>query len=160
MVVAKDRTIFRFSSTSAMFLLSPFNPIRRIAIFVLTHPYPFNLLALPVAEIRRSKKIRASSKRLFVGVLPVFYLSNTLWTLLPLIMSLLTGILKPQINGPLYNNTVISTLAVDGWAVTFGTARRGLGGLRPAQSPPRCTKCSSPPINGQCTNFILFDVAV
>jgi len=23
------------------------------------------------------------------------------------------------------------TLAVDGWAVTFGTARRGLGGLRP-----------------------------
>jgi len=22
------------------------------------------------------------------------------------------------------------TLAVDGWAVTFGTARRGLGGLR------------------------------
>ena len=29
-----------------------------------------------------------------------------------------------------------------------------------AQSPPRCTKCSSPPINGQCTNFILFDVAI
>jgi len=24
---------------------------------------------------------------------------------------------------------VIGTLAVDGWAVTFGTARRGLGGL-------------------------------
>jgi len=43
MVVAKDRSIFRFSSTSAMFLLSPFNPIRRIAIFILTHPYPFSL---------------------------------------------------------------------------------------------------------------------
>jgi len=28
----------------------------------------------------------------------------------------------------------------------------------PAQSPPRCTKCNSPPINGQCTNFILFNV--
>jgi len=27
--------------------------------------------------------------------------------------------------------TVIGTLAVDGWAVTFGTARRGPGGLRP-----------------------------
>jgi len=27
--------------------------------------------------------------------------------------------------------TVIGTLAVDGWAVTFGAARRGLGGLRP-----------------------------
>jgi len=43
-------------------------------------------------------------------------------------------------------------LAVDGCAVAFGTARRGLGGLRPAQSPPRCTKCNSPPINGQCTD--------
>jgi len=37
--------------------------------------------------------------------------------------------LKPQRNGPLYSNTVIGTLAVDGWAVTFGTARRGLGAL-------------------------------
>jgi len=37
--------------------------------------------------------------------------------------------LKPQSNGPLYSNAVIGTLAVDGWAVTFGTARRGLGGL-------------------------------
>jgi len=23
---------------------------------------------------------------------------------------------------------------------------------QPAQSPPRCTKCNSPPVNGQCTN--------
>ena len=37
------------------------------------------------------------------------------------------GTLKPQSNGPLYSNTVIGTLAVDGWAVTFGTARMGLG---------------------------------
>ena len=30
----------------------------------------------------------------------------------------------------------------------------GLGGgrMQPAQSPPRCNKCNSPPINGQCTN--------
>jgi len=34
---------------------------------------------------------------------------------------------KPQSNGPLYSNTVIGTLAVDGWVVTFGIARRGLG---------------------------------
>ena len=27
-------------------------------------------------------------------------------------------------------------------------------------SPSRCTKCNSPPINSQCTNFILFDVAL
>ena len=34
---------------------------------------------------------------------------------------------------PLYRNTVIGTVAVDGWAVTFGTARTGLGGA--AASP-------------------------
>jgi len=32
----------------------------------------------------------------------------------------------------------VGTLAVDGWAVTFGTARRGLGGATA--------------INGQCIN--------
>jgi len=36
--------------------------------------------------------------------------------------------LKLQSNGPLYSDTVIGTLAVDEWAVTFGTARRGMGG--------------------------------
>ena len=41
-----------------------------------------------------------------------------------------------------------------------GTARRGLGWLRPDQSPPRCTKCNSPPISGQRANFILFDVTL
>jgi len=35
------------------------------------------------------------------------------------------------------------TLAVDEWVVTFG------------QAPPRCTKCNSPPINGQCTNHCI-----
>jgi len=34
------------------------------------------------------------------------------------------GTLKPQSIGPLYSNTVIGTLAVDGWAVIFGTARK------------------------------------
>jgi len=43
--------------------------------------------------------------------------------------------LKPHNNGPLYSNTVIGTLAVDGWAVTFGTARRGLSGLGPRPVP-------------------------
>ena len=32
--------------------------------------------------------------------------------------------LKPYSNEPLYSNTVIDTLAVDGWAVTFCTGRR------------------------------------
>jgi len=45
--------------------------------------------------------------------------------------------LKPQCNWPLglYSNTVIRRQAVDWWAVTFGTARRGLGGLRPRPVP-------------------------
>ena len=46
---------------------------------------------------------------------------------------------KPQNNGPSYSNRVIGTLAVDGWAVTFGTTMRGLGGA---------------------ANFVLFDVAL
>ena len=61
----------------------------------------------------------------------------------------LMGILNDRDgNGPLYSNTVIGTLSIDGRAVTFGTARRALGGLRcgPTQSPLHRTKCNSPPI--------------
>jgi len=48
---------------------------------------------------------------------------------------LFMGTLKPQSNGPQYSNTVISTLAIDGWAVTFDKARRCLGGLGPRPVP-------------------------
>ena len=37
-VISKGGTIFRFSAHKALYLLSPFHPIRRIAIHVLTHP--------------------------------------------------------------------------------------------------------------------------
>ena len=40
-----------------------------------------------------------------------------------------------QSNRPLYSNKLIGTLHVDRWATTFGTARRGLGGLRPHPGP-------------------------
>jgi len=43
--------------------------------------------------------------------------------------------LKPQSSEPLYSNAVIGTQAIDGWAVTFGTARRGLDGLEPHPVP-------------------------
>jgi len=43
----------------------------------------------------------------------------------------LIATLKLHSNGPSYSNTVIGTLAVDAWAVTFGTARRG---ARPGSS--------------------------
>jgi len=47
----------------------------------------------------------------------------------------LTGILELQSNGSLCSNAVIGALAVDGWAVTFGTAMRCLGGLRSCRVP-------------------------
>ena len=47
---------------------------------------------------------------------------------------------------------MIGTLAVDGWAVTFGTAS-------PLLAVPNYVTALSPPINGQCTDFRLFDVA-
>ncbi|XP_076332245.1 sodium channel protein para-like isoform X8 [Tachypleus tridentatus] len=37
-VISKGKDIFRFSSTNALWILSPFNPIRRVAIYVLVHP--------------------------------------------------------------------------------------------------------------------------
>jgi len=44
------------------------------------------------------------------------------------------------------------------WPLTGGLlhlVQRGgaWAGCCPAQSPPRCTKCNSPLINGQCTNY-------
>ena len=61
----------------------------------------------------------------------------------------LIAILNTQSNGPSY--TVIGTLAIDGWAVTFGAARRRLSGA---------TALPGHSVNGQCTNFVLFDVAL
>jgi len=60
-----------------------------------------------------------------------------------LLINSLIAILQPQSNGPSYSNAMIGKLAVDGWIVTFGTARtrRGLAGAaaRPGRGriPPR-----------------------
>jgi len=50
-------------------------------------------------------------------------------------VSPLIATLKPQSNGPSHSNTVIGTLAADGWVVTFGTSRRGLGGAEAYPGP-------------------------
>jgi len=56
----------------------------------------------------------------------------------------LMGTLKPHSNGPLYSNRAYGDWYIGRWWVwAWG----------PAQSPPRCTKCNSPPTNGQSTNF-------
>ncbi|KFQ24099.1 Sodium channel protein type 2 subunit alpha, partial [Merops nubicus] len=45
-VLNKGKTIFRFSATPALYLLSPFNIIRRIAIKILVHSYPFQVVCM------------------------------------------------------------------------------------------------------------------
>jgi len=56
---------------------------------------------------------------------------------------------------------VTGTLAVDGRAVTFGTAMRGLGRLRPPRPVPSSPyQMKEPTHHGQCTNFILCNVAL
>ncbi|KAL0992714.1 hypothetical protein UPYG_G00097290 [Umbra pygmaea] len=42
-VITKGNTIFRFNAEPACYILSPFSLLRRGAIRVLIHPYPFNL---------------------------------------------------------------------------------------------------------------------
>uniref|UniRef100_A0A6P7FE67 Sodium channel protein n=1 Tax=Diabrotica virgifera virgifera TaxID=50390 RepID=A0A6P7FE67_DIAVI len=37
-VVSKGKDIFRFSAINALWILDPFNPIRRVAIYILVHP--------------------------------------------------------------------------------------------------------------------------
>ncbi|NXX87242.1 SCN1A protein, partial [Urocolius indicus] len=43
-VLNKGKTIFRFSATPALYLLSPFNIVRRIAIKILVHSYPLQVV--------------------------------------------------------------------------------------------------------------------
>ena len=54
----------------------------------------------------------------------VYYFS-LFQTLVHIVLTLYLGTLKLRSSGPLYSIMVIGTLAVDGLAVTFGTARRG-----------------------------------
>jgi len=54
-------------------------------------------------------------------------------------------------------STTSNNMKLVHWPLTGGLlhlVRRGRdwAGLQPAQTPLRCTKCNSPPINGQCTN--------
>ena len=61
----------------------------------------------------------------------------------------------------LYSEYEVGTLAVGRWAVTFGTARRGLGGAAARPGPSSLyTKYNSPPINGQCNNHRIAAVAL
>ncbi|CAL8324571.1 unnamed protein product [Boreogadus saida] len=41
-VLNKGKAIFRFSATSALYVFSPFHPIRRVSIRILVHSYPLH----------------------------------------------------------------------------------------------------------------------
>uniref|UniRef100_A0A8B9GGT0 Sodium channel protein n=1 Tax=Amazona collaria TaxID=241587 RepID=A0A8B9GGT0_9PSIT len=45
-VLNRGKTLFRFSATPALYILSPFNLFRRIAIKILIHSYPFDLFSM------------------------------------------------------------------------------------------------------------------
>uniref|UniRef100_A0A3B3TAC7 Sodium channel protein n=1 Tax=Paramormyrops kingsleyae TaxID=1676925 RepID=A0A3B3TAC7_9TELE len=45
-VINKGKTIFRFSATPALYFISPFNIVRRIAIKILIHSYPFKCMII------------------------------------------------------------------------------------------------------------------
>uniref|UniRef100_A0A8D2ND82 Sodium channel protein n=1 Tax=Zonotrichia albicollis TaxID=44394 RepID=A0A8D2ND82_ZONAL len=47
-VLDKAKTIHRFSATPALYLLSPFNITRRLAIKILVHSYPFQVIMLTI----------------------------------------------------------------------------------------------------------------
>ncbi|CAG0880165.1 unnamed protein product [Cyprideis torosa] len=44
-VISKGKDIFRFSSTSSLWTISPFNPLRRTALYILVHPL-FSILII------------------------------------------------------------------------------------------------------------------
>jgi len=44
-VIGRDHTIYRFSAHNGLFCLSPFNPIRRVALLTLVHPL-FNIVVM------------------------------------------------------------------------------------------------------------------
>ncbi|KAF1660148.1 Sodium channel protein type 5 subunit alpha, partial [Aptenodytes patagonicus] len=48
-VLNKQKIIFRFTATRALWILSPFHPIRRTAIKILIHSYPFAVNSLTVS---------------------------------------------------------------------------------------------------------------
>ncbi|KAL7020839.1 hypothetical protein ACKWTF_011658 [Chironomus riparius] len=72
-VVSKGKDIFRFSATNALWLLDPFNPIRRVAIYILVHPL-FSLFIITtiltncILMIMPSSPLIESTEVIFTGI--------------------------------------------------------------------------------------------
>uniref|UniRef100_A0A146LU77 Sodium channel protein n=2 Tax=Lygus hesperus TaxID=30085 RepID=A0A146LU77_LYGHE len=72
-VVSKGRDIYRFSATDAMYILDPFNPIRRVAIYILVHPLfslfiIFTILFNCVLMIMPTTPTIESTEVIFTGI--------------------------------------------------------------------------------------------
>uniref|UniRef100_A0A8D0FRG1 Sodium channel protein n=1 Tax=Strix occidentalis caurina TaxID=311401 RepID=A0A8D0FRG1_STROC len=76
-VLNKQKTIFRFTATRALWILSPFHPIRRTAIKILVHSYPFVGLIL---------------NSLTVSLLLIANIAVFLWHFSPFLRFTFTGI--------------------------------------------------------------------
>ncbi|XP_014251562.1 sodium channel protein para isoform X9 [Cimex lectularius] len=72
-VVSKGKDIFRFSATDALWILDPFNPIRRVAIYILVHPLfslfiIFTILLNCVLMIMPTTPTVESTEVIFTGI--------------------------------------------------------------------------------------------
>ena len=62
-VISKGKDIFRFSAEDSMWFLSPFSPVRRVAIHVLVHPL-FSLIIIATILINCLMMILTPSERI------------------------------------------------------------------------------------------------
>jgi len=121
------------------------------------HPLPFPLPSLPLLPHQEQNTMMQTHVNRSSSTTNVFALQLALVTfqLKPLEFS--CGICF-SINASLYGakSIIMPQWIIWSWYTgRWWVVQRGRGdwaGEQPAQAPPRCTKCNSPHINGQCTN--------
>ncbi|XP_009320790.1 PREDICTED: sodium channel protein type 5 subunit alpha-like [Pygoscelis adeliae] len=74
MVINNRKTIFRFAATPALFIVGPFNPVRKAAIKILIHSYPF--IGFPYFSFKIYGTIFCRSVPLFI----LIYLFTVIYT--------------------------------------------------------------------------------
>ncbi|KAL6065361.1 hypothetical protein STEG23_005991, partial [Scotinomys teguina] len=88
-VLNKGKTIFRFSATNALYILSPFHPVRRAAVKILVHSYP--LLLVRVVCICPGVTHRWKPSSHILGSLEVRYTFTAIYTFESLVKILARG---------------------------------------------------------------------
>ncbi len=62
-VISKGKDIFRFSGEDALWIVSPFSPVRRVAIHILVHPL-FSLIIITTILLNCVMMIMENSERI------------------------------------------------------------------------------------------------